>query len=118
MLDKVNQKNYEEYQLKRKIGIFLDKLQMKHSSIGYCYWQNAILYYLQEFKRGNVSIKMKEIYDYISKIYKTTRNRSEKAMRWSRENSKYLQEFSQYSYKITNKEFLILCAERLQENVS
>ncbi len=118
MLDKANQKDYEEYQLKRKIGIFLDKLQMKRSSIGYCYWQNAILYYLKELKKENASIKMEKIYDYISKIYETTRNNTERAMRMSRKNSKYLQEFSQYSYKITNKEFLILCAERLQENVS
>lgn len=108
-------------QIERTITELLNEMNFKHSSLGFCYWLKAISYSVEKCKLNGklnkvaiANIKMEAIYKEIAEYYETTRRRAEKAMRYSVQESKYSKVFSKQH--ISNKEFLILCIEKICSN--
>lgn len=103
----------EEYELKRKINKFLYDIKMKTSTIGFCYWLNAISFYTLNKINANYEItNMSVIYNFVAKKYCTTVDCVEKAMRYAKENSNY-KEVLQINTHMKNHEFLLYCVDRI-----
>lgn len=103
----------DEKKLSRQIWEMLDTMEMKKTSLGYNYWLNAILYYVQKNSEDKYEIiRMSEIYSYVAERYKTTISRAEKAMRYAKEES-YYKDILRTDIKLKNHAFLILCSEKI-----
>ena len=102
----------EERELNKRIDNFLiQKLEMKYTSIGLAYWIKAISYYvLQKQQDRSNLITISNVYSFISEKYNTSVSNAEKAMRYAKEKSDYMNFFDIES-KLKNYEFLIKCAD-------
>lgn len=115
------EENAKNKQTERKIIELLNEMNFKHSSLGFCYWLRAISYVVNKCNKNGgfkstviVKTKMEDIYRYNAEYYDSTRSRVEKSMRHSLQNGKYCNIFAKQH--ITNKEFLILCVEKICSN--
>lgn len=104
----------KEYELKRKINNFLYEIKMKTTNVGFCYWLNAMTFYLRQKINNNYDIaSISEVYNYIAEKYSTSVSCIEKAMRYAKENSKY-KEVLKIDSNLKNHAFLILCTNNLE----
>lgn len=99
-----------------EIGNILKELGISPSIKGYLYLKEAILYVLSQDDQMNL-LMTKDIYPRVAKIYKTTPQRAERAIRhavemsWSRGNQEILEKYfysctNPNSGKPTNAEFI------------
>ena len=70
---------------------FLGTLRMKNTSIGYCYWIDAVIYYIKKYEKEEYiyCFEIDEIYTYLSYKYDKDFKNIEKLMRYAREGSQY-----------------------------
>lgn len=109
------EKNLNEYTLKRKISQFLHEIKMKTSSIGFNYWLNAITYSIsRQLEEGYDIPLMAEVYAYLSKKYKRSVSCIEKAMRYAKNQSKYI-EYWYAAGNMKNGQFLLIITNKIIE---
>lgn len=110
----ISQKTLNEYYLKKKISsCLLYAIDMKTTSIGFCYWLNAITYCVsRKINEDYDTASMAEIYTYIASKYNTTVACAEKAMRYAKENSQY-RHCWQLSHNLKNYSFLQICTDKI-----
>lgn len=83
------------------------KLQFNVSSIGFHYWETAIMLYRKKYYEYNNTIE--QVYHDVAKIYNTTRTRVERAMRTAKATAtEQIQKQFNYYNKLTNKTVLEL----------
>lgn len=83
------------------------KLQFNVSSIGFQYWETAIMLYRKKYYEYNNTIE--QVYHDVAKIYNTTRTRVERAMRTAKSTAtEQIQKRFNYYNKLTNKTVLEL----------
>ena len=95
---------------------FLGTLRMKNTSIGYCYWIDAITYYIKKYEKEEYiySFEINEIYTYLSYKYDKDFKNIEKLMRYAREGSQYKEYFK--TNRLTNSQFFIRCIDKFMPN--
>ena len=96
----------ENKETTEKIRKFLTKIGMNEIYCGFEYWNIAIMYYLY-FKQKDIykTIRMESVYDFIAKEMDSTRNRVERAMRFTVEKSNYIKQMK-LNCRLSNKQFL------------
>lgn len=105
----------QKYELKRKINKILYEIKMQTTCIGFCYWLNAIDYYVSKGINESYYIRtISEAYLYIAEKYKTSVDCVEKAMRYAKEKSGY-KKYWNLDYKLKNNEFLQVCINKVYE---
>lgn len=109
----------KEYELNRKINRFLfNSLEMKTSTIGMCYWINAISYCINnQVKDKQYMPIIREIYRYIADKHNTSVDCVEKAMRYAKETSHYKVYFN-IENTLKNTDFLLLCLDRIVSQIA
>lgn len=111
------EKIMEEYKVRKVISRFLTKIEMKNSSLGFGYWITAIAYCtLKLLNKKCEVVRISEIYNYISKEYNTSVSCVEKAMRYAKENSKYIEILK--LGKMDNQNFATICVDTIVSKVA
>lgn len=104
-----------EYELKKKISPFLYEIKMKTSSIGFNYWLNAIAYSISEQLHKEYDIpRIGNVYKYLSDKYGKSIDCIEKAMRYAKNQSKYVEKWKAEG-GINNCNFLIVITNKIIE---
>lgn len=81
------------------------ELQFNVSSIGFQYWETAIMLYRKKYYEYNNTIE--QVYYDVAKIHNTTRTRVERAMRTAKATAtEQIQKRYNYYNKLTNKTVL------------
>lgn len=83
------------------------KLQFNVNSIGFQYWESAIMLYRKKYYEYNNTIE--QVYHDVARIHNTTRTRVERAMRTAKSTAtEQIQKQFNYYNKLTNKTVLEL----------
>ena len=83
------------------------KLKFNVTSIGFKYWESAIINYRYNYFKYNNTIE--QVYQDVAKEYNTTRTRVERAMRTARQTAtEEIQKEFNYNMRLTNKTVLEL----------
>ena len=98
------------------------KLQFNVSSIGFQYWETAIMLYRKKYYKYNNTIE--QVYYDVAKIHNSTRTRVERAMRTAKATAtEQIQKQFNYYNKLTNKTVLelltrnALCIEKIDNHI-
>ena len=103
----------QEYELNKIANnLLLNVLKMKNTCTGTCYLMNAITYYILKEINDHYKIKsINEVYTYIANKYNTSVDCVEKAMRYAKEKSRYLEYTDR---KMNNWELLSFCVKKVK----
>lgn len=103
--------------MEKEIKKILNDLKIPITIRGYRYWNYLILNVAKKYKNNDIlKVKITEEYKEMAERFKTTYTGIEKGLRYSIEDkTKIISEYFNYKENITNKEFLILVIEKLNE---
>ena len=104
--------------MEEKIKKILHDIGISRTTIGYKFWLDIIEKAYTAEPKGEIrKLKIYDYYEYLTLKHNWTKYGVERGLRYSIENKQEeIQDyFIYYDEKITNKRFLILCVEKLNE---